>query len=69
MAKQSQQVDPRSDLRVSLRPLLGIATAWTDGKVLMIPFTGIELPALLSANKALAHQLEDIHKLMANIFY
>ncbi len=51
------------------QPLLGIATAWTDGKVLMIPFTGIELPALLSANKALAHQLEDIHKLMANIFY
>lgn len=51
------------------QPLLGIATAWTDGKAIMIPFTGIELPALLAANKDLAHQLEDIHKLLADIFY
>lgn len=51
------------------QPLLGIATAWTDGKAIMLPFTGIELPALLAENEALAHQLEDIHKLLANIFY
>lgn len=51
------------------QPLLGLATAWTDGKAIMIPFTGIELPALLAANKELAHQLEDIHKTAANVFY
>lgn len=51
------------------QPLLGIATAWTDGKAIMVPFTGIELPALLAENEELAHQLEDIHKLLANIFY
>ncbi|MEO6172602.1 MAG: cytochrome b [Arenimonas sp.] len=52
-----------------IQPLLGLATAWTDGKVIMLPFTGIELPALLAENEALAHQLEDLHKLLANIFY
>ena len=51
------------------QPLLGLATVWTDGKVIMIPFTGIELPALLAENEGLAHQLEDLHKLFANIFY
>ena len=51
------------------QPLLGITTAWTDGKAIMIPFTGIELPALLDANKDLAHQLEDIHKTAADVFY
>lgn len=51
------------------QPLLGIATAWTDGKVIMLPFTGVELPALLAENEELAHQLEDIHKTAANVFY
>ena len=51
------------------QPLLGIATAWTDGKAIMLPFTGVELPALLAANEALAHQLEDIHKTAADVFY
>ena len=51
------------------QPLLGIGTAWTDGKAIMLPFTGIELPALLAANEELAHQLEDIHKTAANVFY
>ena len=51
------------------QPLLGTATAWADGKAIMLPFTGIELPALLAANEVLAHQLEDIHKTAANVFY
>ena len=29
----------------------------------------MELPALLAENEDLAHQLEDLHKLLANIFY
>jgi len=52
-----------------IQPLLGLATVWTDGKAIMLPFTDIQLPALLAENEVLAHQLEDLHKLLANIFY
>lgn len=52
-----------------VQPLLGIATAWADGKTLLVPFTSIALPALLAVDKDLAHRLEDIHKLVANGFY
>jgi cytochrome b561 len=50
-------------------PLLGLATAWTDGKVLLLPFTGIALPPLLPENEALAHTLEDIHGWIGTAFY
>lgn len=50
-------------------PLLGLATAWSDGKSLYLPFTGIALPALLGENEALAHTLEDIHGTIGSIFY
>ncbi len=50
-------------------PILGIMTAWTDGKILFIPFTGIELPALMAENEKLAHQLEDLHGQIGDIFY
>ncbi|MCL6620161.1 cytochrome b [Thermomonas hydrothermalis] len=50
-------------------PLLGMATAWSDGKAVMIPFTGIALPALLPENEALAHQLEDLHGSIGEAFY
>lgn len=50
-------------------PILGIMTAWTDGKILYIPFTDIALPALMAENEALAHQLEDLHGLIGDIFY
>lgn len=52
-----------------VQPLLGIATAWADGKPILVPFTSIALPALLATDKELADQLEDIHKLVANGFY
>lgn len=52
-----------------VQPLLGLATAWSDGKVLMIPFTGIALPALLAENKDLAHTLEDLHGTIGEVFY
>ena len=52
-----------------LMPLLGLATAWSDGKVLMVPFTGVALPSLLPTDRALAHQLEDIHGTIGDIFY
>lgn len=50
-------------------PILGIMTAWTDGKTLFIPFTDIALPALMVENEALAHELEDLHGLIGDIFY
>jgi cytochrome b561 len=50
-------------------PLLGMATAWSDGKAILIPFTGVALPALLPENEALAHQLEDLHGTIGEAFY
>lgn len=50
-------------------PLLGLATAWSDGKVLLVPFTDIALPALLPANEDLAHTLEDLHGTIGEVFY
>jgi len=50
-------------------PLLGLATAWSDGKAVLIPFTGIALPALLHENEALAHTLEDLHGSIGEVFY
>ncbi|MFS8064282.1 MAG: cytochrome b [Luteimonas sp.] len=54
---------------IVIMPLLGLATAWTDGKVLYLPFTDIVVPALLAPDKPLAHQLEDLHGTIGEIFY
>lgn len=50
-------------------PLLGLATAWSDGKVLLLPFTDIAVPALLPENRSLAHTLEELHGTIGEIFY
>lgn len=52
-----------------VQPLLGLATAWTDAKVLLIPFTDVALPALLPVNSDLAHTLEDLHGTIGDVFY
>ena len=52
-----------------VQPLLGLATAWADGKAVLLPFTDIALPALLAADESLAHQLEDLHGSIGEIFY
>lgn len=52
-----------------VQPMLGLATAWSDGKVLLIPFTSIPLPALLPLNRDLAHTLEDLHGTVGTVFY
>lgn len=52
-----------------VQPMLGLATAWTDGKAVLIPFTNIALPALLAENKDLAHTLEDLHGTIGDVFY
>ena len=52
-----------------VQPLLGLATAWSDGKSVLLPFTSIALPALLAPDEALAHRLEDLHGSIGEIFY
>ena len=54
---------------VVVMPLLGLATAWSSGRAVMLPFTGIALPSLLPVDKALGHQLEDLHGTIGNVFY
>lgn len=51
------------------QPLLGLLTAWTDGKDVFLPFTQIALPALLAPNEALAHDFEDVHELLGTALY
>ncbi len=48
-------------------PLLGWLTLSAQGKP--IPFFGLQLPALLAADKALGHSLEEIHETIGNIGY
>jgi cytochrome b561 len=50
-------------------PILGMMTAWTDGKILYLPFTDIALPALMAENEALAKQLEEWHHDIGEAFY
>ena len=48
-------------------PILGWLTLSAQGKV--IPFFGLELPALLGPDKALGRSLEDIHETIGTIGY
>ncbi len=48
-------------------PLLGWLILSAEGKV--IPFWGLELPALLAPNEELAGSFEDLHKLLAEAGY
>lgn len=50
-------------------PVLGLLTAWTDGKDLFVPFTQVAIPPLVGEDEALAHQLEDLHGDIGEIFY
>jgi len=51
------------------QPLLGLFTAWYDGKELLLPFTSMPIPALVSPDKATAHDLEELHELVGTAFY
>jgi cytochrome b561 len=48
-------------------PVLGWITLSADGKV--IPFFGLELPALVGQNKELADQMEDLHTTLGTAGY
>jgi cytochrome b561 len=49
-------------------PLLGLATAWTDGKDVVVPLTGWTLPPLLAPDESLAETLEDLHVSIGEAF-
>ena len=51
------------------QPVLGLLTAWTDSKELLLPFTQVVVPALLAPDEALAHRFEDLHELIGTAFY
>lgn len=51
------------------QPVLGLLTAWTDGKDIFIPFTSLALPAPMAASEALAHRFEDLHEFIGSAFY
>ena len=51
------------------QPLLGLMTAWTDGKAVILPFTQVVLPALMVPDAALAGTLEDLHETIGSAFY
>ena len=48
-------------------PVLGWLAMNASGKT--VTFFGLELPSLLAHDKALAHQLEDLHKTIAELGY
>lgn len=50
-------------------PILGLATMWSDGTAMRIPFTRIAVPALLPEDQALARVLEDLHGALGEVFY
>lgn len=50
-------------------PLLGLATAWSDGKAVYAPFTTMALPALLPADPVWAERLEEWHGAIGEAFY
>jgi cytochrome b561 len=50
-------------------PLLGLATAWIDGRDVFVPLTGWALPSPFAVDEALAHSLEDLHKTIGKVFY
>ena len=51
------------------QPVLGLLTAWTDGKQVLLPFTQVALPTLLAPNESLAHDFENVHVLIGTAFY
>ncbi len=48
-------------------PVLGWLTLSAEGKV--IPFFGLQLPALIGPDKAFAHSVQDIHETIGTIGY
>jgi len=52
-----------------VQPLLGLLAVFSGGHGITIPFTSLQVPSPMAANRTLSHQLEDIHGTIGTIFY
>ena len=52
-----------------VQPLLGLLAVFSGGHGIVIPFTSLQIPSPMAADRALSHQLEDIHGTIGTIFY
>jgi cytochrome b561 len=52
-----------------VQPLLGLLSVFAAGHGIVIPYTSLQIPSPMSADRALSHQLEDIHGWVGTIFY
>jgi len=52
-----------------VQPLLGLFTSFAGGRGVGIPGTALQIPSPMTANKALAEQLGNIHGWIGNAFY
>jgi len=52
-----------------VQPLLGLLSVFAGGHGVVIPFTGLQIPSPMTADRALSHQIEDIHGWIGTIFY
>ncbi len=52
-----------------VQPLLGLMSVFTSGRGIGIPFTNVHIPSPMAVDRALSHQLEDIHGWIGTIFY
>ncbi|MDB6163141.1 MAG: cytochrome [Xanthomonadaceae bacterium] len=51
-----------------VQPLLGLFTVWAGG-ALKVPFTALQIPSPLTADRALHEQLGSLHTTIGTVFY
>ena len=52
-----------------VQPLLGLLTVFSGGHGVIIPYTHVQIPSPMVANRALSEQLENLHGWIGTIFY
>ena len=52
-----------------LQPLLGLLTVVSAGRSVVIPYTQLQIPSPMAANRALSSELGDIHSSIGTVFY
>ena len=52
-----------------VQPLLGLLTVFSAGHAIVVPWTSLQIPSPMTANKDLSEQLGNIHGWIGTIFY
>jgi cytochrome b561 len=52
-----------------VQPLLGLLTVFSGGHGVIIPYTHVQIPSPMVANRALSEQVENLHGWIGTIFY